>query len=32
MFAWIVGLGSLVGVAIWIAAHTARSSKPKEEL
>ena len=32
MFAWIVGIGSLVGVAIWIAAHTARSSTPKEEL
>jgi ubiquinol-cytochrome c reductase cytochrome c subunit len=32
MFAWIVGIGSLVGVAIWIAAHTARSSQPKEEL
>jgi ubiquinol-cytochrome c reductase cytochrome c subunit len=32
MFAWIVGIGSLVGVAIWIAAHTARSSKQKAEL
>ena len=27
MFAWIVGIGSLVGFAIWIASHTARSSK-----
>jgi ubiquinol-cytochrome c reductase cytochrome c subunit len=25
--AWLVGIGSLVGVAVWIAAHTARSSK-----
>ena len=31
MFAWIVGIGSLVGVATWIAAHTARSSKQKAE-
>jgi ubiquinol-cytochrome c reductase cytochrome c subunit len=31
MFAWVVGIGSLVGVAIWIAAHTARSSKQKAE-
>jgi ubiquinol-cytochrome c reductase cytochrome c subunit len=31
MFAWLVGIGSLVGVAIWIAAHTARSSKQKAE-
>jgi len=30
MFAWLVGIGSLVGVAIWIAAHTARSTKEKE--
>lgn len=27
LFAWLVGIGSLVGVAIWIAAHTARSNK-----
>ena len=26
-FAWLVGIGSLVGFAIWIASHTARSSK-----
>jgi ubiquinol-cytochrome c reductase cytochrome c subunit len=31
MFAWIVGIGSLVGVATRIAAHTARSSKEKAE-
>ena len=27
MFAWLVGMGSLVGFAIWIAAHTTRSKK-----
>jgi ubiquinol-cytochrome c reductase cytochrome c subunit len=27
MFAWVVGIGSLVGFAIWIASHTARSSR-----
>ena len=31
LFAWLVGIGSLVGMAIWIAAHTARSSKTKAE-
>ena len=31
LFAWLVGIGSLVGVAIWIAAHTARTSKTKAE-
>jgi ubiquinol-cytochrome c reductase cytochrome c subunit len=31
MFAWLVGIGGLVGVAIWIAAHTARTSKTKAE-
>jgi ubiquinol-cytochrome c reductase cytochrome c subunit len=31
LFAWLVGIGSLVGVATWIAAHTARSTKKKEE-
>ncbi len=31
LFAWLVGIGSLVGVAIWIAAHTARTSKRKAE-
>jgi len=29
MFAWLVGIGSLVGFAYWIAAHTARSEKNK---
>jgi ubiquinol-cytochrome c reductase cytochrome c subunit len=27
MFAWVLGIGSLVGFAIWIASHTARSTK-----
>ena len=31
LFAWIGGIGALVGFAIWIAAHTARSSSQKEE-
>jgi ubiquinol-cytochrome c reductase cytochrome c subunit len=31
LFAWLVGVSSLVGMAIWIAAHTARSSKSKAE-
>jgi ubiquinol-cytochrome c reductase cytochrome c subunit len=31
LFAWLVGIGSLVGVAIWIAAHTTRTSKTKAE-
>ncbi len=31
LFAWIVGIGSLVGVAIWIAAHTARSTKQRAD-
>ena len=31
LFAWLVGLGSLVGFAIWIAAHTTRSTKEKVE-
>ncbi|GAA2001107.1 MULTISPECIES: cytochrome bc1 complex diheme cytochrome c subunit [Nocardioides] len=29
LFAWVVGIGALVGFAIWIAAHTTRSSKKK---
>lgn len=29
LFAWLVGIGGLVGFAIWIAAHTTRSSKSK---
>ena len=31
LFAWVVGIGSLVGVAIWIAAHTARSTKQRAD-
>ncbi len=31
LFAWLVGLGSLVGFAVWIAAHTTRSQKKKVE-
>ena len=31
LMAWIVGIGALVGFAAWIAAHTARSTKKKEE-
>jgi ubiquinol-cytochrome c reductase cytochrome c subunit len=30
MFAWLVGIGSLVGFAVWIAAHTTRSKKDKK--
>lgn len=29
LFAWIVGLGGLVAFAVWIAAHTTRTSKKK---
>jgi quinol---cytochrome-c reductase cytochrome c subunit len=31
MFAWLIGIGSLVGFAVWIAAHTTRSKKDKVE-
>lgn len=31
MYAWFVGIGALVVFAIWIAAHTTRSSKKKVE-
>ena len=31
LFAWLVGLGSLVGFAVWIAAHTTRTSKSRVE-
>jgi ubiquinol-cytochrome c reductase cytochrome c subunit len=31
LFAWLVGIGTCVAFATWIAAHTARSSKKKEE-
>jgi ubiquinol-cytochrome c reductase cytochrome c subunit len=30
MFAWLVGIGGLIIVAIWIAAHTAKSKKKAE--
>jgi ubiquinol-cytochrome c reductase cytochrome c subunit len=30
--AWVVGIGVCVGFAVWIAAHTARTSKGKVEL
>jgi ubiquinol-cytochrome c reductase cytochrome c subunit len=29
LMTWVVGLGSLVGITIWIAAHTARTSRKK---
>jgi ubiquinol-cytochrome c reductase cytochrome c subunit len=32
LFAWLVGIGSLVGVATWIAAHTARTSRTKAQV
>jgi ubiquinol-cytochrome c reductase cytochrome c subunit len=31
LFAWLVGIGGLVGFAVWIAAHTTRSTKKKVE-
>jgi ubiquinol-cytochrome c reductase cytochrome c subunit len=31
MFAWIIGIGGLVGAAVWIASHTTRSKKNKAE-
>jgi ubiquinol-cytochrome c reductase cytochrome c subunit len=31
LYAWVVGIGLLVGVAVWIAAHGARSTKRKVE-
>lgn len=30
LFAWVVGIGGLVAFAIWIAAHTTRTSKNKK--
>ena len=30
LFAWVVGVGSLVGFAVWIAANTTRSKKGKK--
>jgi ubiquinol-cytochrome c reductase cytochrome c subunit len=32
LFAWVVGIGTLVGFAAWIAAHTARTSRKKEDV
>jgi ubiquinol-cytochrome c reductase cytochrome c subunit len=29
-FGWVVGIGLLVGIAVWIAAHTAKSEKGKK--
>jgi ubiquinol-cytochrome c reductase cytochrome c subunit len=29
MYAWLLGIGALVGFAVWIAAHTTRTSKEK---
>ena len=29
LFAWMAGIGSLVGAAVWIASHTARTKKSK---
>jgi ubiquinol-cytochrome c reductase cytochrome c subunit len=31
LFAWVLGIGSLVGFAFWIAAHTTRSTKEKAD-
>jgi ubiquinol-cytochrome c reductase cytochrome c subunit len=31
LFAWLVGIGGLVAFGVWIAAHTARTSKQKKE-
>ena len=31
MFAWLLGMGGMIGFAIWIAAHTTRSKKNKVE-
>lgn len=31
LFAWVVGIGALIGFAVWIAAHTTRSEKTKVE-
>lgn len=30
MFAWLIGIGGLVGFAVWIAAHTTRTTKKKK--
>lgn len=31
LFAWLVGIGGLVGFAVWIAAHTTRTTRTKIE-
>ncbi len=31
LFAWLVGIGALVGFAVWIAAHTTRSTKERAQ-
>ena len=31
MFAWVLGIGSLVGAAVWIASHTTRTKKTKAD-
>ena len=31
MFAWLAGIGILVGFAVWIASHTARVTRKREE-
>jgi ubiquinol-cytochrome c reductase cytochrome c subunit len=30
LFAWVLGIGVMVGFAVWIAAHTTRSTKQKD--
>jgi ubiquinol-cytochrome c reductase cytochrome c subunit len=30
LFAWVLGIGSLVGFAVWIAANSTRSKKVKK--
>ncbi|MBS43229.1 MAG: cytochrome C [Nocardioides sp.] len=30
LFAWVVGIGALVGFAVWIAAHTTRTTRRKD--
>ena len=30
LFAWVVGLGTMVAFAVWIAAHTSRTNKKKD--
>ena len=32
LFAWLIGIGACVGFAVWIAAHTTRTSKSKVEV